>query len=173
MINRVVLVGRLTRDPELRRTSNDIPVVSFTVAVNRPYAKADSDQQADFINCSAWRRQAETVNQYLSKGSLVGVGSAWRRQAETVNQYLSKGSLVGVEGRIQTRNYEDANGNKRTATDVVADSVQFLEPKGSSGGASRPQNSPYDYQSNANASADPKPYKEEPIIDIPDDDLPF
>ncbi len=150
MINRVVLVGRLTRDPELRRTSNDIPVVSFTVAVNRPYAKADSDQQADFINCSAWRRQAETVNQYLSKGS-----------------------LVGVEGRIQTRNYEDANGNKRTATDVVADSVQFLEPKGSSGGASRPQNSPYDYQSNANASADPKPYKEEPIIDIPDDDLPF
>lgn len=152
MINRVVLVGRLTRDPELRRTSNDIPVVSFTVAVNRPYAKADSDQQADFINCSAWRRQAETVNQYLSKGS-----------------------LVGVEGRIQTRNYEDANGNKRTATDVVADSVQFLEPKGSSGGGgSRSQNSPYDYQSNSNASAEPKPYKEEePIIDIPDDDLPF
>lgn len=150
MINRVVLVGRLTRDPELRRTSNDIPVVSFTVAVNRTYAKSDADQQADFINCSAWRRQAETVNQYLSKGS-----------------------LVGVEGRIQTRNYEDANGNKRTATEVVADSVQFLEPKGSSGQTSS-QNSPYDYQSKPENNYEPKPYQEEePIIDIPDDDLPF
>lgn len=150
MINRVVLVGRLTRDPELRRTSNDIPVVSFTVAVNRTYAKSDADQQADFINCTAWRRQAETVNQYLSKGS-----------------------LVGVEGRIQTRNYEDANGNKRTATDVVADSVQFLEPKGASGGSSS-QNSPYDYQAKPQNNYEPKPYQEEePIIDIPDDDLPF
>lgn len=149
MINRVVLVGRLTRDPELRRTSNDIPVVSFTVAVNRPYAKSDADQQADFINCSAWRRQAETVNQYLSKGS-----------------------LVGVEGRIQTRNYEDANGNKRTATEVVADSVQFLEPRSASSGSS--QNSPYDYQSKAPSNPEPKPYQDEaPIIDIPDDDLPF
>lgn len=149
MINRVVIVGRLTRDPELRRTSNDIPVVSFTVAVNRSYAKSDSDQQADFINCTAWRRQAETVNQYLSKGS-----------------------LVGVEGRIQTSSYEDQNGQKRTATDVVADSVQFLEPKSANAQArseSSPQNSPYDYQAPAK-----EPYQnEEPIIDIPDDDLPF
>lgn len=146
MINRVVLVGRLTKDPELRRTSGDIPVVSFTIAINRPYAKTDQDQQADFINCTAWRRQAETVHQYLAKGS-----------------------LVGVEGRIQTRNYEDAQGQKRVFTEVLADSVQFLEPKGSSQERSSTSQSPYDYQESPSSSA----YEDEPIIDIPDDDLPF
>jgi single-strand DNA-binding protein len=146
MINRVVLVGRLTKDPELRRTAGDIPVVSFTIAINRPYAKTDQDQQADFINCTAWRRQAETVHQYLSKGS-----------------------LVGVEGRIQTRNYEDAQGQKRVFTEVLADSVQFLEPKGSSQERSTTSQSPYDYQESPSSSS----YEDEPIIDIPDDDLPF
>jgi single-strand DNA-binding protein len=148
MINRVVLVGRLTKDPELRRTAGDIPVVTFTLAINRPYAKTDQDQQADFINCTAWRRQAETVHQYLTKGS-----------------------LVGVEGRIQTRNYEDAQGQRRVFTEVLADSVQFLEPKGSSS-SQRPSassQSPYDYQDAPSNSS----YDDEPIIDIPDDDLPF
>jgi single-strand DNA-binding protein len=145
MINRVVLVGRLTKDPELRRTAGDIPVVSFTLAINRPYAKSDQDQQADFINCTAWRRQAEIVHQYLAKGS-----------------------LVGVEGRIQTRNYEDAQGQRRVYTDVLADSVQFLEPKGSQEKSASTQ-SPYDYQDTPSTSS----YDDEPIIDIPDDDLPF
>lgn len=146
MINRVVLVGRLTKDPELRRTAGDIPVVSFTVAINRPYAKTDQDQQADFINCTAWRRQAETVHQYLAKGS-----------------------LVGVEGRIQTRNYEDAQGQRRVFTEVLADSVQFLEPKGSAQEKSATSQSPYDYQDTPSKSS----HDDEPIIDIPDDDLPF
>ncbi len=138
MINRVILVGRLTKDPELRRTSNDIPVATFTLAVNRPFAKSDSDQQADFIPCVVWRRQAENVTQFVHKGS-----------------------LVGVEGRMQTRNYEDQEGNRRYITEVVADSVQFLEPKGT-------QNTNNDASNNY--SNDTKPLSE---IDIADDDLPF
>jgi len=153
MINRVVLVGRLTKDPELRRTQNDIAVASFTLAVNRPFARnSESDQQADFIQCVVWRRQAENVAQFVQKGS-----------------------LVGVEGRIQTRNYDDQDGNRRYITEVVADSVQFLEPKGSNQG----------YQDNQHQSSsqerDYRPRREEPKpkdsslsdIDIADDDLPF
>lgn len=157
MINRVVLVGRLTKDPELRHTASNIPVVSFTVAVNRAYAKSDTDQQADYIQCVAWRRQAETINQYLSKGS-----------------------LVGVEGRIQTRTYDDPNGQRKYITEVLADSVQFLEPK--SAQANRPASeyqapaskSPYDYQTqNTNDSMHYSESNDDPVIDIPDDDLPF
>ena len=138
MINRVILVGRLTKDPELRRTANDIPVATFTLAVNRPFAKSDSDQQADFIPCVVWRRQAENVAQFIQKGS-----------------------LVGVEGRMQTRSYDDQDGNRRYITEVVADSVQFLEPKGSS--TSNTESSHDSYK-------DDKPLSD---IDIADDDLPF
>lgn len=106
MINRTVLVGRLTKDPELRRTSNDIPVTTFTLAVNRPYSNQNGEREADFIQCVVWRRQAETVDKFVSKGS-----------------------LVGIEGRIQTRTYDDQDGNRRYVTEVVCDSVQFLEPK--------------------------------------------
>ena len=104
-INCFIGVGRLTRDPELRRTAQGEAVTSFTLAVNRNYTK-DGQQQADFINCIVWRKLAENVERYCSKGS-----------------------LVGVEGRIQTRNYENNQGQRIYVTEIVCDSVQFLETK--------------------------------------------
>lgn len=108
MINRVVLVGRLTRDPQSRKTPNGKSVTSFTVACDRRGQKVEGQPTADFINCVSWNKVADVVAQYTHKGS-----------------------LVGVEGRIQTRNYDDQSGNKVFITEVLADSVQFLEPKGS------------------------------------------
>ena len=106
MINRVVLVGRMTRDPELRRTPQGDAVTSFTLAVNRNYTSRDGQQQADFINCVVWRKPAENVERYCSKGS-----------------------LVGVEGRIQTRSYDNSQGQKVYVVEVICDSVQFLETR--------------------------------------------
>ena len=106
MINRAVLVGRLTRNPELRRTQQGDAVTSFTIAVNRNFTSRDGQQQADFINCVTWRKLAENVNQYCSKGS-----------------------LVGVEGRIQTRTYDNNQGQKVYVVEVICDSVRFLETK--------------------------------------------
>ena len=106
MINRVVLVGRMTKDPELRRTSSGAAVTSFTLAINRNYQNANGEQQADFINCVVWNKVAENVERYCSKGS-----------------------LVGIEGRIQSRQYDSQDGTKRTVVEVVCDSVQFLETK--------------------------------------------
>lgn len=106
MINRVVLVGRMTRDPELRRTPQGDAVTSFTLAVNRNYTARDGQQQADFINCVVWRKPAENVDRYCSKGS-----------------------LVGVEGRIQTRSYDNAQGQRVYVVEVLCDSVQFLETR--------------------------------------------
>lgn len=106
MINRVVLVGRMTRDPELRRTPQGDAVTSFTLAVNRNYTSRDGQQQADFINCVVWRKPAENVERYCSKGS-----------------------LVGVEGRIQTRSYDNTQGQRVYVTEVICDSVQFLETR--------------------------------------------
>lgn len=107
MINRVVLVGRLTRDPQQRKTPNGASVTSFTVACDRRGQKVEGQPTADFINCVCWNRTADVVAQYTHKGS-----------------------LVGVEGRIQTRSYDDQNGRRVFVTEVLADSVQFLEPKG-------------------------------------------
>lgn len=106
MINRVVLVGRLTKDPELRYTTNGVAVTRFTVAVNRPFANQNGEREADFINCVAWRKQAENLANYMRKGS-----------------------LVGIDGRIQTGSYEDQDGKKVFYTEVVAESIQFLESK--------------------------------------------
>ena len=143
MINRAVLVGRLTKDPELRRTANDIPVTTFTLAVNRPYSNQSGERDADFIQCVVWRRQAETVSQFVFKGS-----------------------LVGIEGRIQTRSYDDQDGNRKYITEIVCDSVQFLEPKGSS---SDTQNTNQASSSNQN-----KPNKKDTQkFELPEDDLPF
>ncbi|UED81060.1 single-stranded DNA-binding protein [Lysinibacillus sp. CD3-6] len=122
MINRVVIVGRLTKDPELRYTPNGIASCRFTVAVNRPF-KNEGEQQADFIPCMAWRKQAENLANFMKKGN-----------------------LIGVEGRIQTGSYEGQDGKRVFTTDVVADSIQFLEPRNSTGGA---QNTP-NYQSSTN-----------------------
>lgn len=104
-LNIVALIGRLTRNPQLKRTAQGEAVTSFTLAVNRNYSK-DGQQQADFINCIVWRKLAENVERYCSKGS-----------------------LVGVEGRIQTRSYENNQGQRIYVTEIVCDSVQFLETK--------------------------------------------
>ncbi|MDD4028011.1 MAG: single-stranded DNA-binding protein [Bacilli bacterium] len=106
-MNKVFLIGRLTKDPDLRYTSNNIPAASFSIAVNRTFTNQNGVREADFINIVAWRKQAENIKKYISKGS-----------------------LVAVDGRIQTRNYDDKDGKKVYVTEVVADSVQFLESKG-------------------------------------------
>jgi single-strand DNA-binding protein len=105
MMNRTILVGRLTKDPDLKYTPNGVAVCTFTLAVNRPFKK-DGETEADFINCVVWRKSAENVANFLKKGS-----------------------LAGVDGRIQTRNYEGQDGKKVYVTEVQAESVQFLEPK--------------------------------------------
>lgn len=124
MINRVVLVGRLTKDPELRYTPNGIASCRFTVAVNRTFANEQGERDADFISCVAWRKQAENLANYQRKGA-----------------------LIGLEGRIQTGSYEGQNGQRVYTTDVVADSIQFLEPSRNGGGG--PQNTP-NYQNQPN-----------------------
>lgn len=151
MINRVVLVGRLTKDPELRYTPNGVAVTNFRLAVNRPFTNQNGEREADFINVIVWRKAAENVANYLHKGS-----------------------LAGVDGRIQTRNYEGQDGKTVYVTEVVADSVQFLEPKNSS-------NNNQDFNNNNAGNNNPfgggnqfnDPFSNSTPIDISDDDLPF
>ena len=121
-MNRVMLIGRLTANPELRYTASNVPFARFSLAVNRAFSNGNGERQTDFLNIIVWRKQAENVCNYLNKGS-----------------------LVSVEGRIQTGSYDDKDGNKRYTTDIVADSVQFLESKGQSNG-SNDNVTPYDYQ---------------------------
>ncbi len=164
MLNRVVLVGRLTKDPELRYTPNGIAVTSITLAVNRPFSNQQGNREADFINVVIWRKQAENVANYLRKGS-----------------------LAGVDGRLQTRSYENNEGKRVFITEIVADSVQFLESKGSnnSGGnqgggdnygppnqGGYPNNNQNQGRNNQSFSDDPFASDGKPI-DISDDDLPF
>ncbi len=106
MLNRVVLIGRLTRDPELRYTPNGVAVASFTLAVDRSRKNAAGERETDFIPIVVWQQQAENCNTYLSKGK-----------------------LAAVDGRLQIRSYEDKDGVKRTVAEVVAESVRFLSPK--------------------------------------------
>ena len=108
MINRVVLIGRLTKDPEMRKTQSGTSVVSYNLAVNRR-THTEGQPEADFISCVAWNKTADLMAQYLHKGS-----------------------LIGVEGRIQTRSYDNQQGQKVYVTEVITDSVQFLEPKSNS-----------------------------------------
>ncbi|MGE4321202.1 MAG: single-stranded DNA-binding protein [Acholeplasmataceae bacterium] len=119
MINRVILVGRLTKDPELKSTQSNINFCNFTLAVNRQFSDESGDRQADFIQCIAWRKQAENLAQYQSKGN-----------------------LIGIEGRIQTRNYESEQGT-RYITEVVCDSVQFLDSKSSGEQENEEHHKPY------------------------------
>lgn len=165
MLNRVVLVGRLTRDPELKYTPNGIAVASITLAVNRPFSNQQGNREADFINVVIWRKQAENVANYLRKGS-----------------------LAGVDGRLQTRNYENNEGKKVFITEVVADSVQFLETKGSNNNSGGSQGGGGDYYGSPNQGGYPnnqnqgrsnQSFSDDPFasdgkpIDISDDDLPF
>lgn len=124
-MNKVFLIGNLTRDPELTETSSGVSICRFSIAVNRNYSGADGERKTDFFNVTAWR----------------GLG-------ETVSRYAKKGNKVAVSGSIELRNYEDSQGVKRTAVDIVAQDVEFLSPRGSNsdGGyddaAAAPSNGP-------------------------------
>jgi len=165
-MNKVFLIGRLTRDPELRYTTSNIAVASFSLAVNRNFTNQAGERQADFINIVVWRKQAENVKNYLSQGS-----------------------QVAIDGRIQSRSYDDTDGKKRYVTEVVADNVEFLSSKNSNNTSSS-QNTT---TANNDKSSEPTPYdfKEETAntkttdvdnnpfadfgsnIEISDDELPF
>ena len=112
MLNRAIIMGRLTRDPELRQTASNIPVASFTLAVDRSFAKQGEDRQTDFIDIVAWRQTAEFVSKWFAKGQ-----------------------LAAVDGRIQVRSYTDKDGNTRKAFEIVADSVHFAESRKKDGAA--------------------------------------
>lgn len=126
-MNRVMLIGRITGKPELRYTGSNLPYTRFSLAVNRSFSNAQGQRETDFINIIVWRKQAENVCNFLDKGS-----------------------LISVEGRIQTGSYDDKDGNRRYTTDIVADSVQFLETRSQSQSRANASNnnapSPYDYQ---------------------------
>ena len=145
MINRVILVGRLTKDPMLRKTQTGTSVTSFTVACSRRVG-AGQEPQTDFINCVAWNRTADIVSQYTHKGS-----------------------LVGVEGRIQSRSYDDAQGKRVYVTEVVCDSVQFLESRSASENRGSMMET-RGYESDIPSYDD---FASTPSLDISSDDLPF
>lgn len=137
-MNKCILVGNLTRDPEHTTTPNGISVCRFSIAVNRNYSNSNGEREADFINIVTWRGLADNCGKYLQKGN-----------------------KVAVCGAIQTRTYEDKEGNKRYSTEVVADDVEFLTPKNSDAAPSAP----------ATRSASKKVMELEPIDDS--DQLPF
>lgn len=148
MINRVVLVGRLTKDPEFRTTQSGIDVATFTLAVNRNFKSKNGEQQADFINCVVFRKQAENVNNYLNKGS-----------------------LAGVDGRLQSRSYENKEGQRVFVTEVVCDSVQFLEPKNTQSSNNNQSNN--QVQQREKALQSDNPFNNSNNFDMDTDDLPF
>ncbi|MBO8441837.1 MAG: single-stranded DNA-binding protein [Firmicutes bacterium] len=151
MINRVVLVGRLTKDPEVRYIQSGTAVVSFTLAVNRQYTNQQGQREADFINCVIWRKPAENFANFTKKGS-----------------------LVGIDGRLQTRNYENQQGQRVYVTEVIVDNFALLESKSQTeqrNDKGMENNNPFSDQPNQNVD----PFSEESTdsIDISDDDLPF
>lgn len=152
-MNKVFLIGRLTRDPELRYTSSNLPVASFTVAVNRSYTNQAGEREADFINVVVWRKQAENIKNYLKQGS-----------------------QIAIDGRIQTRSYDDSEGKKRYVTEVVADNVQFLDSKGSKNDDASMPVTPSSFSDDSQPTTD---VKSDPFadfgssIEINDDELPF
>ena len=159
-MNKVFLIGRLTRDPELRYTGNNTPVATFSIAVNRNFSNQQGEREADFINIVVWRKQAENVKNYLTQGS-----------------------QVAIDGRIQTRSYDDNNGQKRYVTEVVADNVEFLGSKNSSNNSNSGSTtnsggpSPYDFgdaPEPKGTDVDSNPFADfGASIEISDDELPF
>ena len=142
MFNLVVLTGRLTADPELKTTPNGISVTSFSIAVDRRY-RSGEERQTDFINIVAWRTSAEFICKYFKKGN-----------------------LIGIEGSIQTRRYQDKNGNTRTAFEVVANNVQFVESKRDAAPGAPMSEPPASF-----SNADVNDFAD--LGDATDDDLPF
>ncbi len=156
-MNKVFLIGRLTRDPELRYTGSNTAVASFSLAVNRNFTNQQGEREADFINIVVWRKQAENVKNYLSQGS-----------------------QVAIDGRIQTRSYDDNDGNRRYVTEVVADNVEFLGTKGSNNtntNETSKEPTPYDFDkapSTNGTDVSNNPFEDfGSSIEISDDELPF
>ena len=143
MLNRIVIVGRLTRDPELRRTTSETPVASFTIAVNDIQKDANGNEITSFIGVTVWNNQADNVAKFLRKGS-----------------------LVGVDGRIRQRTFERRDGTKSSVIEIIADRVEFLEPKG----AREVQNEEVVFDDEAPVDEGSKNLD---AIDVTDEDLPF
>ena len=143
MINRTELVGRLTKDPELRYTGSGTAVATFTVAVNRQFTNSNGEREADFINCVLWRKAAENFCNFTSKGS-----------------------LVGIDGRVQTRSYENQQGQRVFITEIVAENFSLLESKNSNQNSQNKQSGQSSPSKNPNNAFNSMP-------DIKDDDLPF
>ncbi len=156
MLNRIILIGRLTRDPELRYTASGVARTTFTLAVDRPYVNQQGQREADFINIVTWRQLAELCANYLHKGR-----------------------LVAVEGRLEIRSFENNEGQRVRVTEVVADNVRFLESKAQSGerpaGVSTGTPDPAaGYGGSGFGGFDDDPFANEGTpIDITEDDLPF
>ena len=168
-MNRVILVGRITRDPELRTSPSNVSFAAFSIAVNRTNVSANGEREADFINCVAFNKQAENLCRFIKKGG-----------------------QIGVEGKLQTRRYTAQDGSNRIATEVICDAIHFLEPKGTQQGGYNDYSS-YEptftqqapkAQPNPQPSFNQAPYSQEPKkpdtyddvrrqFDITDDDLPF
>ena len=145
MLNNAVIMGRLVADPELRTTGSGISVTSFTVAVERRFVRQGEERQADFIDVIAWRQQAEFISKYFRRGS-----------------------MIAIQGNIQTRTYEDKNGNKRKAVEIVVDNASFCGSKSESGTAGRADSVMNAQPAPSYSTADEGDFKE-----IPEDDLPF
>ncbi len=145
-MNKVILIGRLVQDPELRFTQSGVPVCNFTIAIDRPYTNQSGERETDFIDIVVWRKAAENVAKYMAKG----------RQ-------------VAVDGSLQIRSYEDNNGIRRRAAEVVADRVEFLGS--AQGGGNRPQGNPFSQAQPSPSRNDMGGLGEEVVFD--DDDLPF
>lgn len=161
MINNVTLVGRLTRDPELRYTPQNQAVTIFSLAVNRQFKNVNGDREADFINCVIWRQQAENLANWAKKGA-----------------------LIGITGRIQTRNYENQQGQRVYVTEVVADNFQLLESKAATESrahadqsSTSPSTATFEQRDTATPNNNGLNASQNPFggqsIDISDDDLPF
>lgn len=144
MLNCVAIMGRLTNDPELKSTNDGVHVLSFTVAVDRNFVRQGEERQADFIDCVAWRQQAEFISRYFHKGS-----------------------MIAIQGAIQTRNWEDKNGSKRKSTEILVNSVNFCGSKSETNTGAVQNNEPFQ-PATSFATADEGDFKE-----IPEDDLPF
>ncbi|MFP7775867.1 single-stranded DNA-binding protein [Streptococcus dysgalactiae] len=139
MINNIVLVGRMTKDAELRYTPSQVAVATFTLAVNRTFKSQNGEREADFINCVIWRQPAENLANWAKKGT-----------------------LIGITGRIQTRNYENQQGQRVYVTEVVAESFQVLESRTQQSG-----------QGNSSQNDNSQSFSNSNPMDISDDDLPF
>ena len=152
MINNTVLVGRLTKDPELKYTGNNTAVASFSLAVNRNFKDANGEREADFINCVIWRQQAENLANWAKKGA-----------------------LIGITGRIQTRSYENQQGQRVYVTEVVAENFQMLESRAAreGGNTNQTSNSGYNQRPQQQAAPANNPFGNSNPMDIQASDLPF